>query len=903
MEPPVYFSLWAKTDTTGESHQIHPLLYHMLDVGCCTLTLWNHALSVQSRRMFSIALRVDESAAGNTLAFWASLHDIGKAAPGFQRKFPPAIAILQQLGFTFPPEAPMPAPHGIVSAWALRSLLTRETGMPPDEANRIAVALGGHHGVWPTPDLFLPHSLKSSDKGSGLWEQARQELFRELLKIFQPATGVQLPSKPAEQNALIALFSGLVSVADWIGSMSEHFHFTPDFMPPEAYRQHAMQQAELAFRQLGWLGWRSEGSRLSFAGMFPATPTPNPIQQRTFDAALDGDLPALMILEAPTGIGKTEAALFMADNWLQRQRGQGMYIAMPTQATSNQMYDRVVSFLNSRYPTSIINAHLAHAGALLASAESPRVEGIAQDTPTEEGSVRAESWFLPRKRTLLAPFGVGTVDQALLSVLQTRHFFVRLFGLGQKVVVFDEVHAYDTYMTTLFERLLRWLHSAGSSVILLSATLPERTRQALTRAWSGCDLQLPPGNYPRLTLVSGNQSATFPLPSPQGRELILSPVGYTPQQIAAHLGEMLEEGGCAAVIVNRIQRAQEIYSAIREAGDLKPEYLILYHARFPFAWRKEIEERVIKLFSKGGIRPRKAVVVATQVIEQSLDLDFDYMVSDLAPVDLLIQRAGRLQRHAQHTVLRPPRLQQPTLGLAWPSEIDGLPDFGLDTYVYDLEILLRSWVALRRCPAIRLPEQTQELIEMVYGDRLEKEELSEDLRRELLAAAEQSRRKNLEEIAQAKIRVISGPDDEELLTQLNEHLEEEDERVNEAFRALTRLGEPGVSLICLYQTVQGLALEADGRGAPLDLNNPIQPDLVKALLLRSVNVQRKNVVRYVITYDQRPTHWQKSAALRNQHPVIFDPSGYWQPPGADFSLKLSRELGLEILKTSQGRVT
>lgn len=692
---PKYFLLWAKSEK-NQIPDLHPLIYHMIDVGESTLALWKHGLSTQTCKTLAQWIGLDIETAGRQLAFWASLHDLGKAAPGFQRKYPAVVPTLKEAGFTFPGESSNPTPHGVVSAWALKDLL-KETGLKPLDAKNIAYALGGHHGAWPTSDLFSPTNLKTSDRGDdAIWMNTRKELVGVLKTIYQPAGSVKLPSDSDELNAFLTLFSGLVSVADWIGSMSENFSFIEGDLPAKDYAGQAAKKAKAALEKLGWLGWQTTGQLLPFAAMFPATPNPNPIQTATFAAADGKELPALVILEAPTGTGKTEAALFLADTWLQKQAGKGIYIAMPSQATSNQMYERVGKFLMGRYPNESINLHLVHGAALLREEESAQPQGIAQDENSLEGTVKAESWFLPRKRTLLAPFGVGTVDQALLSVLQTRHFFVRMFGLAQKVVVFDEVHAYDTYMSTLFERLLRWLRSIGTSVILLSATLPEQTRRSLVSAWLGAGpANLPPAGYPRLTVVSAGQVETQPLPAPSSRTVLLNWVEPDPQAIATHLADQLKEGGCAAVICNRVRRAQEIYQAVKDQGIVEPQHLILFHARFPFAWRDEIEKRVLALFSKGGNRPYKAIVVATQVIEQSLDLDFDYMLTDLAPIDLLLQRAGRLHRHPQNDANRPPTIAKPCLTIARPLTKDELPDFGLDGYIYDKATLLCTWLALQ----------------------------------------------------------------------------------------------------------------------------------------------------------------------------------------------------------------
>ncbi len=897
IEIPAYFSLWAKSEKSSEP-DTHSLIYHLMDVGECALALWSTVLSEQTKQTFAQWLNLDVDTTGRQLAFWASLHDLGKASPAFQRKYPSILTHLKAAGFSFGEESSHPTPHGIITAWALRDLLCQETVMKKSDASQIAIALGGHHGVWPTNDNFLPTSLKSWDRGDErIWVNARKELFQELRREYKPVDATRLPSNSSDVNSFLTLFSGFVSLADWIGSMTEFFPFLAEYLPLAEYSsRHAHPQALNALQNLGWTGWRAQGDLLTFSEMFSEIHTPNSIQQETFDALADIELPALVILEAPTGIGKTEAALFLADTWLQKQRGKGIYIAMPSQATSNQMYERVERFLGSRYPVDKLNFHLIHGAAALREEIASQPQGVAQDDVASEGGVKAESWFLPRKRTLLAPFGVGTVDQALLSVLQTNHFFVRLFGLAQKIVIFDEVHAYDTYMSTLFERLLHWLHSIGTSVILLSATLPEKTRQSFVNAWLG-EEKAPHHQvgYPRLTTAFSGNVNIHPLSPPSSRTLHLEWIGSEPETLAEHLAEKLKEGGCAAVICNRVRRAQEVYQALQAKGIVEPENLILFHARFPFAWRDEIEKRVLSFFGKGKDRPRKAIVVATQVIEQSLDLDFDYMITDLAPIDLLLQRAGRLHRHSQNNLTRPINLGEPQLVIVRPEAVDGLPEFGADNYVYDRATLLCTWLTLQGLEQLILPEQTASLIEAVYGDT-NLANLSVTFTEELIRARERGRMERAKDVHQANQRLINPPDDEDFIIRGNESLEEDNPKVNETFRALTRLGEPNVSIICLHQTNHGVALEPDGTGAPVETQHRPTKTQAISLLKRAVNVQHRDVVNYILSHDTRKADWKRSAAVREYFPIVFDEKGEYRPEDASFTLKLSREFGLEVLK-------
>jgi CRISPR-associated endonuclease/helicase Cas3 len=638
---------------------------------------------------------------------------------------------------------------------------------------------------------------------------------------------------------------------------------------------------------------------LILSGSKPFIVSPNSVQQKIMDEVAKTSLPALLILESPTGSGKTEAALYTADVWLQVQRGSGMYIAMPTQATSNQMYDRVTEFLRKRYADDILNLHLVHGGALLKDAA--QAENIYdEDKPDSQGGIRAETWFLPRKRTLLAPFGVGTVDQALMSVLQTRHFFVRMFGLQNKVVVFDEVHAYDTYMSKLFKRLLAWLRQIGVSVIMLSATLPEKTRRELTAAYRGSDdIDLPPAEYPRLTIASGTEVKSISLETPSSRTVQLQQCDIQPQTIIEYLRTALQDGSCAAVVCNRVKRAQELYKEIKAAGLVPEEDLILFHARFPFARREEIEKSVLGKFGKGengernSNRPKKSIVIATQVIEQSLDLDFDYMVSDLAPIDLLIQRAGRLHRHTKNDSTRPQRLRTPTLLIAFPQAND-IPKFGDDEYVYERSVMLKTWLALKGKSTITLPAETSPLIESVYGEEvgIKDKALQKELEEAIQKAAENER----SEIFNAVTRLIYEPDKEDLLSQPNNQLEEDDPTVHHAFRAMTRSADPGVSLICLHRVNGAVCLDLKGT-TPIDLSAKPDKELTKQLLRQNVNVQNRMVVDY-FSKNKPEAAWKEVAALKYSVPVVFE-NGQFALESKNYTFILDRFLGLTLQKEEQ----
>lgn len=899
---PPHRHLWAKTDRdTGKRHL---LLYHLLDVAQTARALWRDGVSEPVRRQISEWLGLDQDAAGRLVAFWAGLHDLGKASPIFQDHPRMNDGLrkrikreLQAVGFEFRTFSGF-SRHEIISTWALdkQGLLKSEMGSEPRFARRIAAAVGGHHGDLPRAGALDPALLPPDHRGNAMWESARLELLRELKRLIQPPESVTVELETPQENALLMLLAGLVSVADWIGSNEDYFPYEEQFIETAQYAKRAADQADYALKQLGWLIRPTFSAELSFDSLFAAPP--RPIQERTIQA-VETKTPTLLILEAPTGIGKTEAALYLADRWMQRGVHTGLYMAMPTQATSNQMFGRVTRFLRARYPDDMVNLLLVHG-----QAEHQRtfVETQANTVEDIEGNrVAALSWFMDRKRSLLAQFGVGTVDQAFMGVLQTKWFFTRLLGLSHKVIIFDEVHAYDTYMSALFTRLLEWLREIGASVIVLSATLPQEARQKLVAAYLGKDtVPLEKQPYPRVTVASGAMAepTVIALPQPPERTVCWEWTGRAPDAITQTLDTELRDGGCAAVICNTVERAQTVYEALcKGQNDCD---VILFHARYPLCWRRATETDVLDKFGvpdKQGNdspkRPPKAVVVATQVIEQSLDLDFDVMITDLAPIDLLIQRAGRLHRHKRNV-----RKGQDRLLITHPEAANSVPQFEKDVWVYELYLLLRTWATLRNARyanAFHLPRDTDDLIESVYGASEIESDLDAPLR-DALAVAKRKMEKEIEDAErEANVRLVLAPDKENVLFPPQDGLEEDNPTIHPAFQALTRMDGPGLQVIGLHRTARGLTLERDGTGIVIKLEKKPTRDEIDALLDYAINVHHGAVVQHFLDRDDAlPETWKRTPALRYHRVAIFEGGVYDEIE--KYRLVLSRRLGLQIIK-------
>ena len=920
-QPHPIFSCWAKLGVNGDAPDYHPLLCHMVDVAIVALEMWKEALSPRQREGLSkgLGLGDNQDTAGGWCAFIAGLHDLGKASPAFQLQVERIRSEVRGRlrGAGLPAgqnHSPMRIPHGTITAATAPDILETGFGLDRTVAQRLGVVAGGHHGVFPTSSEV--HNIGASAKGRAEWNAHRLILAKKL------ADALSLPRSTLPgriDNATAMLLAGFVRVADWIGSNVDSFPYRiPDDLGE--YAEYARTQAKTALDALGWLAKRGPDQTASFVDLFPGITLPNDLQRSVESVAAGMSGSGMVIIEAPMGEGKTEAAIFLADHWAAAWGQEGHYFALPTQATTNQMFSRVREFLQNRYEGERVQLQLLHGHASL-SAEfevlrqnnttslTPRYAGV--DGHGDEIAVVASEWFTHRKRGLLAPFGVGTIDQALLAALQTRHVFVRLFGLAHRTVIVDEVHAYDSYMITLLERLLEWLAALGSSVVLLSATLPGGRREQLlaayTRGMGGEPEVAPSVAYPRISWVSRGTEpgARTVRVSDRGRkEVSLEWTdGTLPQRDGAEfplrelLQSALRHGGCAAIVCNTVRRAQEVYLALQShfdgvCDDGEPE-LDLLHSRYPFGDRETREQRALARFGRPGDpavkRPRRAILVATQIIEQSLDLDFDLMVSDMAPADLLLQRVGRLHRHER---TRPEGLTPPRLLVCGPAMTADAPRFEPGTSaVYDSHILLRSWLALRNRDVIRVPGDVERIIETVYND----DHGPGDLPEALIEAWEQTRAALETAMArlrdEARHRWIGPPSYTGQLWRLtNNVLEEDAPEFHRAHQALTRLAAPSVSAVLLFGNAEDVALDT-ALNETVDMNQPPNLETTRRLLMRSVSISDRRVVSQLLEQPP-PRVWRRSGLLRNHRAIFLDCLGTARI--GDHLLTLNDDVGVTI---------
>lgn len=639
-----------------------------------------------------------------------------------------------------------------------------------------------------------------ASKYSGLdnqkWLNAQRSLIASIMQLSRIDNGdVALLFGHTLSPQAACILTGLVIMADWISSNQDLFPLFPiednvfkeRFLTPkgEVRVQPLGKRFECAWDALGLLPcWRESTIALPSRDVFfeerfsfPPGSEPRPVQRAVLDIASSVQEPGLMIIEAPMGEGKTEAALAAAEVLACRSGRGGVCIALPTMATTDAMFGRVHTWLK----------HLPHLdgeesrGIYLAHGKSQLNEefqgisrnshehyvAIGQDLDQEAvpEEVVVSEWMSGRKKGALANFLVCTVDQVLMGALEMKHLALRQLAYANKVVIIDECHAYDDYMQEYLRRVLEWMGSWNTPVILLSATLPEEQRHKMVDAYlrgrkvslwesnkvgtsfpfkrkdvereesapldtsrSTADLRFKKTEYPLVTYTSGQSVASHPAEAAGDvSEVRLCLMADDDESLVSLLKDRLSQGGCAGVVCDTVSRAQHAYRILADA--VGANNVFLTHSRFIDLDRMD-NERIIReslgpeSTTTNGRRPVLNITVGTQVLEQSLDIDFDVLVTDIAPTDLLLQRLGRVHRHKRGegetdrpAVLRQARCYLRGIG-EWNEEG---PQFvrGI-SHVYDEASLLEMLAVTgltgdKSTMAVRLPTDISPLVQRAYG--------------------------------------------------------------------------------------------------------------------------------------------------------------------------------------------
>lgn len=907
-------ALWAKKDDKGGNLCWLPLMTHLDDTMRVARWLWVNWIS-DGQRAFCIRSiePANEETAMNLAGFLGAVHDIGKATPVFQtqRGYCNSMDLdrillekLERAGFcgisSLQLTEPSKSHHTIAGEYLLSNIFQVN--------DDISSIIGSHHGkpVDNRTDVddekfYLSNLYQSEDCDSDVyhkWEVVQKNIFDWALHENGFICVEQLPklTEPAQ-----VIYSGLIIMADWIASNSSYF-------PLISVNEIDAGEPENRFRT-GMLKW---GINLPFQIQSCANADelfenrfgfgPVDFQRKVCETAESISEPGIMILEAPMGIGKTEAALGAAEELASITERSGLFFGLPTQATSNGMFTRVECWLKnvtSAYGVKQ-SLRLCHGKAALNEEmnhlrEQSEARGVDVDDE-EDGNVYVNEWFSGRKKTMLDDYVVGTVDNFLLLALKQKHLALRHLGFSKKVVIIDEVHAYDVYMQQYLEEALKWMGAYGTPVILLSATLPVKKRQELITAYlrgmgvRKRDIVFPADiqslSYPIISYTDGKEvrAVTQFLPM---KERTVKIKKLRDEDLLMTVEDLLEDGGVAGIIVNTVRRAQTLGAELaKRFGEDAVEVL---HSSFIATDRIAKENNLLATIGKNGNRPKKKIIIGTQVIEQSLDIDFDVLISDLCPMDLLLQRIGRLHRHV---IDRPHLLAEPVAYILGTED-----DLGFEKgseHIYGTYFLTRTQYFLPE--QISIPSDIPKLIEKVYGE--EKITFSDSRQAIYERSVDQMEalRKNKRDKA-----IAYKLDDPREKDNLIGWLKNPDTSPCEE-TAMAQVRD-------VVETIEVIAVKKIGDGYGVfdsleDLSGRIDESHIAKLIakqtLRLPNyVSSRNGVTKTINFLEEYNKsnlraWQNQAWLRGTLGIIFDEKGYFNLDG--ITLKYDTTYGLREVK-------
>lgn len=781
-------SLAAKTNFADNSQWL-PLWMHMKDTAQIMQRLIQNWLPPAVRR----AIGLEEELAVNTACFLGAVHDLGKATALFQRNIltglPQArerLRTLVDMSAVFP--YAKYTPHARASEVILLELHCPEG---------LASVAGAHHGK-PQQDRYEDYIDEQLENyPENYWGKGRRKQWMDLWKtLFEDALHQAGFSNPKELPVLNIrqelLLTGLLIMADWIASNTAYF----PLIAVEDVGEEALYPARVdnAWRRIAltfpWECWYPSMDEQTFMERFGFFP--NEVQQAVLSVVNGVQQPGLFIIEAQMGVGKTEAALAAAEVFAAKFGMGGLYFGLPTQATANGIFRRLASWADSQSEEMAHSIRLAHG---MAELNEDYQELLGGTSLVEEEGILVHQWFQGNKQALLADFVIGTVDQFLMAGLKQKHLMLRHLGLAGKVAVIDEVHAYDAYMNQYLDRVLQWMGQYGVPVILLSATLPAIRRRELVQSYLGSrETPLSDGmeqGYPLLTWTDGPHVLQRTVSLSAERRAV--ELRYEREsELPALLRTALEQGGCAGVIVNTVKKAQSVARLLyTELPDCE---VILFHAQFLMPDRAERERVLLERLGKSSTAQQRnrLIVVGTQVLEQSLDIDFDFLATELCPMDLLLQRIGREHRH--HGRIRPPRLCRAVCTVLLPEEEAFDPG---SRAVYGEWLLWRTRQLLPK--QITLPSDIPKLVQDTYAweekDVLKEDEHSARMRQEYLLQQAVKRQR-------ADAYVIPKPPVQPPLLKpevLDNWMEEEGAGSDAAARAAVRDGDPSLEVLVMVQ--------------------------------------------------------------------------------------------------------
>lgn len=904
-------SLWAKSgDETGHLS----LAQHLIDSACVAAVVYDTWVSNSLKENLAHNLKLSVEEVRRLYIWLAGLHDLGKGTLSFQGQLdlkPEFRHLLSRVADAGLPIAMSESeanrksmPHSVSSGLILRNWLERE-GYSRRLANWLSSTVDAHHGVASGEERDAINNVLSEYPPE--WRAVHDEIIDAMTETV--VVHDVLESLKSLRNPLAAeaqILTGLIVMADWIASNPDAFPMVVSGTQTERVKN-GMRAIDLT---VPWSPAQlSDDIHALFRDSFdwPATFQARPVQQAMADVAKTCDEPSLIILEAETGVGKTEAALAAAQIIAASNGAQGVYFAAPTMATANGLLERTMNWArNTTESGAVSSLYLAHSKNQLSTPfQDLRFRDVDEDAsdPAANGEVVASSWMSGRRRGLLSNIVVGTVDQVLMLALRQRYSMLRHAALAGKIIIFDEVHSYGAYTSDYLATTLEWLAHYGATVIMMSATLPAAEREKLIKAYTANPVEKHSDAYPLITVASENSLRyVTPEQSPPNLEARIAIIDDSITALEELLEPLLFDGGVALIICNTIARAQEAYSTLNATY---PGEVELHHAGF-MAWqRSEKEDRMRQELGpdshRGEGRPWRKIVVATQVAEQSLDIDADVLVTDLAPMDLIIQRIGRLHRHERPESDRPEQLRKPQVFIRAIESLEPAPiiNSGANA-VYDPLILLKTLLQLPT--EFKRPDDVATLVQSTYSDGHVVPQEWEEVWAE---ASSQSEQRIDRAHQRSKSFRINSPLDTHILHDLFGDLTKATLQLGDEEKgaAQVRDAEPTVEVIPIQHAGDFYTpLDREEQiisGVPLSYKQAFQ--LASSTVRLPLRMTRfDSDFKAVIDALERstPMEWNGHYLLKGQLALSLDTNG--EASLGSFRVKYSPELGLESTFDSSG---
>lgn len=933
-------SLWAKKHVDDGEMLWLPLVAHLVDCSHVMNWLFYHWLNAGQRELLTQS--VSEEDMQKLIKFLGFFHDIGKATPAFQTKKSydnnasldeELIERLNRNGFSELRVSGLSSPQKSPHALAGEAILESDAFNIPASVGAI---IGGHHGKPAEKHnlrIQLENYTANYDQVDGhvkdpieeehrqeekqAWQDTRQRLFDYGMNLAGYTEAGEIPEVGQPQAVIL---EGLLIMADWLSSSEWLNEDRSKPLFPLIGLDQGYQDIDMTSRfENAILTWKQSDKWVPQKVILNDNTnpyfnhwgyTPRPVQLAMNQAIQATTDPGLVIVEAGMGLGKTEISLIAAEQLAYKTGRNGFFMGLPTQATTNAMFTRVLEWTKfladdegKKLQIDLMQSKRQYNSEFTNLPEASNIyEQSENGKQHQTGSVVVNSWFTGKK-SILTDFTVGTIDNLLRMGLKKKHLFLRHLGFSGKVVVIDEVHAYDTYMSSYLFKAMNWLGAYHVPVIILSATLPVEKRNQLVKAYLKGKYGLNYQNrlivkdgwkttqaYPLLTILDGpelKQLTKFDQKNQKSTHLYVQRLNVNDEELVQAVTDKIKQGGVAGIIVNTVKRAQVLAKAFQQNQTMGDTPLMVLHSAFLAPERSKQEKKLQRLIGKDGHRPHKMIVIGTQVLEQSLDIDFDVLYTDIAPIDLILQRAGRLHRH---DIQRPETLNIPELfvmGIQAPYEYGDANEA-----IYEKYLLMKTDYFLQ--DTVTLPNDISKLVQEVYDPKTDDliPEIGESRIKLDKDQAQEKQRSNVFQIAAPKFRLkstIHGWLDYDF-----RNLNKDEQSANAAVRDI----QETVEVILIQCTAKGQYL-VDGRSLRDVSDREISEQVIRlpmaitpnaAVITKVINDLEDKTAEYFDKWQESP--WLSGALALPLDDNLSATLGNWR-------LMYSEDLGLNYTKEDE----